>query len=97
MLLQRKFARLSKNDKTATYQVFRQWLREDRTLSEEEWKILIDASRQYPTMAQDPYTTAKGNSAVHIYCVPYMIIPPRNLSSNTLFWASSRKKDSHCN
>ena len=44
LFLQRKFARLSENDKTATCQVFRQWLGE---VSEEEWKILMDEDQAF--------------------------------------------------
>ena len=46
-ILQRKFTRLSENDKTATCQVFRQWLGEDRIISEEEWKILMDEDQAF--------------------------------------------------
>ena len=34
---QRKFVRLSGDDNTATYNVFRQWMGKDRINSEEEW------------------------------------------------------------
>ena len=47
LFLQRKFARLSENSKTATCQVFRQWLGEDRIISEEEWKILMDEDQAF--------------------------------------------------
>ena len=34
--------RLSDDEKTATYQVFRQWLGPDRVISEEDWKTLME-------------------------------------------------------
>ena len=39
---QRKFVRLSGDDKTATYNVFRQWMGKDRINSEEEWVSIME-------------------------------------------------------
>ena len=44
---QRKFVRLSDNDKTATYQVFRQWLGDRRHITEEEWKNIIEEDEAF--------------------------------------------------
>lgn len=58
--------RLSDDDKSATYQVFRQWLGKDRTISEEEWVTIMeeDESFDYATLGVG---REQDNGAMHHY------------------------------
>ena len=55
--------RLSEDDRTATYQVFRQWLGKDRTVSEEEWvTIMEDEAFDHATLGVG---REQDNGAIH--------------------------------
>ena len=47
VLVQRKFVRLSDDDKNATYHVFRQWLGKDRTITEDEWLAIMEEDKTF--------------------------------------------------
>ena len=44
--MQRKFSRLSEDDKSATYQVFRQWLG-STSITEEEWATILEEDEAF--------------------------------------------------
>ena len=94
--LQRKFVRLSDDDKSATYQVFRKWLG-STSINDENWSAIVDEDEAFDYYNLGVGREDSGSNKDHMKCCLLVLRKRLNLSNGMMAMSPLTMTNQHLN